>query len=165
MIYNVRHTTTAVEMWSKICNVHQKHDLLNKFSSQRDLYTSIFRTGEKFHVNINRVRHMASILESMYVQIDDKEMSMAVLNGLPQLHSTLIPALDAIGDEDASFTFDKLRIRLLKEESRTILQGEGIYSTSKASALFNQSSVGTTRGAANKSFTYCGRTNQNEQNC
>ncbi len=31
-------------------------------------------------VNINRVRQMASVLESMGVAIDDKEMAMAVLN-------------------------------------------------------------------------------------
>ncbi len=32
-------------------------------------------------VYINRVRQMASVLQSMDVTIDDKEMAMAVLNG------------------------------------------------------------------------------------
>ena len=49
-------------------------------------------------VYINRVRQMATVLTSMGVNIDDKEMAMAVLNGLPSSFQTLITALDAIGD-------------------------------------------------------------------
>ncbi len=54
---------------------------------------------------------MASVLQSMEVTIDDKEMAMAVLNGLPRRFGTIITALDAIGDDDPSFTFDKVRSR------------------------------------------------------
>ncbi len=54
-------------------------------------------------VYINRVRKMASTLQSMDVTIDDKEMAMAVLNGLPPRFETIITALDAIGDDDAFF--------------------------------------------------------------
>ncbi len=46
---------------------------------------------------------MASVLKSMEVTIDDKEMAMAVLNGLPPRFGTIITALDAIGDDDPSF--------------------------------------------------------------
>ncbi len=48
-------------------------------------------------VYIIRVRKMASTLQSMDVTIDDKEMAMAVLNGLPPRFETIITALDAIG--------------------------------------------------------------------
>ncbi len=46
-------------------------------------------------------------------------MAMAVLNGLPPRFETIITAHDAIGDDDASFTFDKVRSRLLQEERRS----------------------------------------------
>ncbi len=116
MLKNVCHTVTALEMWQEICNVHQRHTLLNKLAARRDFYTATMKSGEKMLVYINRVRQMASVLESMGVAIDDKEMAMAVLNGLPKRFETIITALDAIGDDDPSFTFDKVRSRLLQEE-------------------------------------------------
>ncbi len=47
---------------------------------------------------------------------------MAVLNCLPPRFGTIITALDAIGDADPSFTFDKVRSRLLQEEKRSALR-------------------------------------------
>eukprot|EP00171_Calliarthron_tuberculosum_P005101 IDg5101t1 len=90
--------------------------IAEKTLSRRDFYTASMRNGEKMMVYINRVRQMALTLESMNVTIDDKELAMAVLNGLPERYQSIITALDAIGDEDASFTFDKVRSRLLQEE-------------------------------------------------
>ena len=59
---------------------------------------------------------MASTLQAMEVVVDDKEMAMAMLNGLPPQYGTIITTLDAIGDDDASFTFEKVRSRLLQDE-------------------------------------------------
>ncbi len=70
-------------MWEEICNVHQRHTLLNKLAPRRDCYTATTKDGEKMLVYINRVRQMASLLQSINVTIDDKEMAMAVLHGLP----------------------------------------------------------------------------------
>lgn len=61
---------------------------------------------------------MASTLQSMDVVIDDKELAMAVLNGVPSRFETIITALDAIGDDEASLTFDKVPGRVLQEEER-----------------------------------------------
>ncbi len=51
----------------------------------------------------NRIRQLASTLKSMGVEIDDKEMAMAVLNGLPKRFNNLISALDALGNENETF--------------------------------------------------------------
>ncbi len=67
------------------------------------------KDGEKMLFYINRVRQMAAVLESMRVAIDDNENAMAVLNGLPPRYETVITALDGIGDDDPSFTFEKVR--------------------------------------------------------
>eukprot|EP00171_Calliarthron_tuberculosum_P021288 IDg21288t1 len=136
MLKNVQHTTTALEMWTEICNVHQRHTLLNKLSARRDFYTASMRNGEKMMVYINRVRQMALTLESMNVIIDDKELAMAVLNGLLERYQRIITALDAIGDEDTSLTLDKVRSRLLQEEMRSQIR---VNSNSTKAALFNRS--------------------------
>ncbi len=62
---------------------------------------------------------------------------MAVLNGLPPRFETIITALDAIGDDDASFTFDKVRSRLLQEERRSSIRGKSKKTESEIDALLN----------------------------
>eukprot|EP00171_Calliarthron_tuberculosum_P023570 IDg23570t1 len=122
MLKNVSHTTTALEMWRKISNVYERHTLLNKLSARRNFYTATMFSSEKMLTYMNRVRQMALALQSMSVDIDDKELAMAILNGLPSSYSTVITALDAIGDEYDSFTLEKARIRLLQEEQRRSLR-------------------------------------------
>ncbi len=62
-------------------------------------------------------------------------MAMAVLNGLPPRFETIITALDAIGDDDASFTFDKVRSRLLQEERRSSMRGKSKKTESELALL------------------------------
>ena len=112
-------------------------------------------------VYINRVRQMASHLESMDVKIDEKEMAIAVLNGLPSSFRTLIAALDAIGEDDPSFTFDKVRSRLLQEERRTSMLRNSSHTSQQASALANLSGK-PPRGANRKYCSHCHRTNHTE---
>ena len=164
MLKNVRHTTTALEMWQEICNVHQRHTLLNKLAARRDFYTATMKQGEQMLVYINRVRQMASHLESMDVKIDEKEMAMAVLNGLPSSFRTLITALDAIGDDDPSFAFDKVRSRLLQEERRTSMLRNSSHTSQQASALVNLSGK-QPRRANRKYCSHCHRTNHTEPYC
>ena len=163
MLKNVAHTATALEMWDEICNVHQRHTLLNKLSARRDFYTATMHPGEKMLVYINRIRQMASILQSMNVAIDDKEMAMAVLNGLPAHYGTIITALDAIGDEDDSFTFEKVRSRLLQEEKRRTSR-TSLSSSSRPSALVQQASQDRS-GPNQKNCLHCGRNNHSEAYC
>ena len=110
---------------------------------------------------VNRVRQMASILTSMEVHIDDKEMAMAVLNGLPPRYGAIITALDAIGDEDPSFTLDKVRSRLLQEEKRAALRSGARASGATPSALV-QNVPETHTG---RECTHCGRRNHTEPYC
>ncbi len=52
-------------------------------------------------------------------EIDDKELAMAVLNGLPERFDSLICALDALwGNENDTFTLEFVKSRLLQEEQR-----------------------------------------------
>ena len=66
----------------------------------------------------NLVRQLAARLKSMNVEIDDKEIAMAALNGLPARFESLIVALNALGSEDKMFSLEFVESRLLQEEQR-----------------------------------------------
>ena len=70
---------------------------------------------------------MACTLESIAVVIDDDEMSIAEVNGVPHQFGAFILGVYDIGDDDPSFTLDKARSRLLEEETRSALPGERAY--------------------------------------
>ncbi len=120
MLKNLNHAVTALEMWKEICNVHQRHTLLNKLAARRVFYTATMKDGEKILVCINRVRQMASVLESMDVSIDGKEMAMAILNGLPKRYQTIIIALDAIGDDDPTSLSTRFAVVFYKKRNGTL---------------------------------------------
>ena len=73
---------TAKQMWQTLLDVFQCHTLLNKLVARRKFYKVTMQEDEKVLTYVNRVQHLAYILESMGLEIDDKEMGMAVLNGL-----------------------------------------------------------------------------------
>ncbi len=51
---------------------------------------------ERILAYTKRIRQLASTLKSMGVEIDDKEVAMAVLKGLPERFNNLISVLDAL---------------------------------------------------------------------
>ena len=114
----MRDCETAMDMWETILNVFERHTLLNKLAARRQFYTVMMQTNEKVLVYINRVKKLAARFKSMKVDIDDKEIAMAVLNGLPARFETLIVALDALGNEDEMFALDFVKSRLCYKRSR-----------------------------------------------
>ena len=86
---------------------------------------------------INRVKKLATKLKSMKVDIDDKEIAMAVLNGLSARFESLIVALDALGNKDEMLSLDFLKSRLLQDEQRAEMKGNNSVS-SKDSAFINR---------------------------
>lgn len=70
--------------------------LPNNFSSRGDFYTAKVKPDDKMLSFINRARQLLLILKSMDVTVEDKELAMADLNGLPPKFETLIVALYAL---------------------------------------------------------------------
>jgi len=99
-------------------------------------------SGEKMLTFLNRVKQLADSLKSMNVNIDDKEMAMAVLSGLPSSYESLIVALDALGNDDRQFTFDFVKSRLIQEEQRCIEREKSDSVKQESSALFGMRSGG-----------------------
>jgi len=100
ILENVRHVDSAAAMWLTIQNIFERHTLLNKLSARRKFYTATKLESESILDFSNRIRHMASTLKSMNVTVDDSEMAMTLLCGLPEPYDPLISALDAIGTEE-----------------------------------------------------------------
>lgn len=91
--------------------------------------------GEIVLSYINRVKRLAGTLESMDVQVEDKETAMAVLNRLSSSCDCFIVVLDALGNKRKVFSFDLVRSRRLQEEQRVEMREKSIENGSGLSAL------------------------------
>ena len=114
----VQHAESAKEMFGLICDMYEKHTLLNKLAARRRFYTATMKESEKVLSFSARVRQYATSLKSMGVAIDDQEMAMAFLCGLPDKFDGLISALDALADDKEKFGFKFVVSRCQQEEQR-----------------------------------------------
>jgi len=78
---------------------------------------------------------MTATLKSMYVTIDDSEMAMTLLCGLPDPYDPLISSLDAIGTEETVLEFDHVKSRVMQKEQRINLRTSAATSKSEVGAL------------------------------
>ena len=120
---HVRDFETVKAMWEAIQNVFERQTLLNKRAARRHSYTVNMQNEEKVLPYIIRVKQLAGRLKSMKVDIDDKEMAMAVLNGLTSRFESWVVALDALGNEDRMFSLDFVKSRLLQEKQKAEMKG------------------------------------------
>lgn len=157
---HVRDVSTAKEMWLCILNIFERHTLLNKLAARRNFYTATMKEDENIMAFTNRIRQLASTLKSMGVEIDDKEMAMAVLNGLPERFNNLISALDALGNEDSTFSLEFVKSRLLQEEQRIRMRENASNTKSEASAL-----LANRRKTAYHKCGHCGKEGHPSERC
>ena len=149
MLENVRECDTARAMCETILNVFERHTLLNKLRARREFYTVTMKPGEKVLPYMNRIRQLWATLKSMGVDVDEEEMAMAALNGLPGRYEYIITALDAVSDGESRFTYDLVKSRLLQEEQRAHMRTEADHVD--GSALFNR-----TADVARRNVPRCG---------
>lgn len=116
--------TIAKKMFENIHNFLQRHTLLYKLRAHRKIHTVEMRAGERVLSYIDRVQHLGSVLRSMDVDTDGGDMAMVILIGLPIQFEIVITALDAIGDENESFTLNLVKSRLLQEKQRREMRSQ-----------------------------------------
>ena len=133
---NVRECQTAKEMWIAIQNVFERHTLLNKLSARRKFYTASMKETETVLQFSNRISLLSLRLKAMEVKIDESEMAMALLNGLPDAFHPLISALDALGTKDGTLNFEFVKSRVMQEEQRIKIRADESLVKSETSALF-----------------------------
>ena len=162
ILENVRDVESTKDMWQKICDVFERHTLLNKLSARKKFYTALKEENESALQFSNRVRQLASTLKSMKVNVDESEMAMALLNGLPTAYDPLISALDALHGEKDDLKFDYVKSRVLQEEQRIEKRIGQDNAKSEASALVsNQRQYRRDRPKCN----FCGRLGHVESKC
>ena len=132
---STREVKSCHEMWKTISDIFERHTLLNKLSARRKFYTACKEESEDVLLFSNRIRHLASTLKSMNVEIDDSEMAMALLNGLLDEYSPLISALDALGTEETELNFEFVKARVMQEEQRINMRSSEILRKSEERAL------------------------------
>ncbi len=114
----VQHASTAHAMWTSVCDIYEKHTLLNRLSARRRFYTAKMGETEKLLEFSGRIRQYASSLATMGVHVEDQDMAMTLLCGLPSQYDMLISALDAVSDDSQRFTFQFVVSRAQQEELR-----------------------------------------------
>lgn len=72
----------------------------------------------------------------MDVHIEDKALAMAAFNGLPSSYEYLIVALDALGSDDKTFSFELVKSRLFQEEHRAEMREKSASKELDTAALF-----------------------------
>ena len=126
-------------MWTSIRNVFERHTLLNKLAARRAFYTATKTEDETVLQFSNRIRQLSATLKSMSVDIDECEMSMALLNGLPDVYDNLICVLDSLGTEtnveSEYLKFDYVKQRILQEEQRIEMRNKEAVVKSESAAL------------------------------
>jgi len=138
LLENVRDVKSCKEMWESIRDVFERHTLLNKLSARRKFYTACKSEDETILQFANRIRHLGSTLKSMNVIINENEMAMAFLNGLPDPYDSLISALDAVGNEESKLEFDHVKSRVMQEEQRMGMRIAAASSKAESAALLSQ---------------------------
>lgn len=99
----MRDAVTDEETWEPILEIFERYKVRNKLAARRDFYAVTMLDNENVLPYIRRVRYLGARLKSIAVVIDDKKMTMKVLNGLLQRFKSLIVALDALGPEENTF--------------------------------------------------------------
>lgn len=79
MMDHVRDVASANQICKIICNVIQRHSLLNKFRARRNFYTVKMRSGKKMLPYINCIQQLGQVLKAMEVNILLKRMALAIL--------------------------------------------------------------------------------------
>ena len=153
----VQHAGSAKEMWTLICDIFEKHTLLNKLAARRRFYTAKMHENEKLLAFAARVRQLAATLKSMSVTIEDSEMAMALLNGLPDRFDSLISALDASHTDDEDLTFEFVQSRCLQEEQRHAIRDQDALKKSEAAALLATRSSKPRRHSSADTCVHCGK--------
>lgn len=83
ILENVGEVRSTKEMWATIRKVFGRHTLLKKLSARRKFYSASMKETQSILKFSNRIRPLAATLKSMRVDILQNEMTMALLNSLP----------------------------------------------------------------------------------
>lgn len=109
------------KIWTKLKGVHQSRGLATEMGYRRRLSTLKKTSGQTMEAWIGSIIGIQWELGEIGVSITDKEVILALTNGLGSEYESFVVSLDATPVDD--MTLDFVIQRLLNEESRRVSTG------------------------------------------
>ena len=164
-LVNVQSASSAKEAWDTLVQLYETKDLSNRLFLRRKFFTVQMANHEHMITYINRVKVMADKLAAIGASVEEEDIVMTLLSGLPENYNNLIVALEVKIDD---LTLDSVTARLLHEEARR-MEGSGLteenafYSNRKGKFVkhgYNKSNNNSNNNSSSKSKSgchYCGK--------
>lgn len=121
------------------------------------------KTNEKVSPFSACIRQIVATLKSMSVQIEDSEIAMALLNGLPDRFHNLISALDAAKIGDTKLSFELVQSQCLQKEQHHVQKDLDSLKMYESAALI-ATSANPTRQSTSETCKHCGK-HQGRSHC
>ena len=115
-LMNVRSATSAVEVWTKLEALYEGKGLANRLFLRRRFFTISMAGGEAVLEYVNRVKELAGQLEAINAGLEEEDVVMTLLCGLPESYNSLITSLESRNEDELSLEF--VTARLLHEETK-----------------------------------------------
>ena len=132
----------AKEAWETLEEINCKYGLLHVLQLMRDFFNVKMREGEKMNSYLGRIMEIHRKLSGCNYNLNDREVALVMLMGLPKDYQTLILNLE---QQEASLETKTVKARLLLEEKRLLREDETKPSEDEAKAL-------STKAKTNASF-------------
>lgn len=105
----------AKEAWKTLKELHSKHGLLHTLQLMRDFFNVRMKKDESMRAYLGRLMDLHRKLTDLKYNLEDREVALVMLMGLPETYETLIFSLE---QEEESIITAKVKARLLVEEKR-----------------------------------------------
>ena len=136
ILLSIANLQTAFEMFSSIQNTFEINNTSRLLTLKQDLLYIKMKNGESITSYFLRITKLKDQLATMKNQVDDKELSMISLRGLPLSWETFIQGLSS---QPKLPKFDQLKNECTQEESRLASRGLSTNQEGDVQALYAKS--------------------------
>ncbi|CAB0042939.1 unnamed protein product [Trichogramma brassicae] len=107
---------SANEMWKKLSNIHEQKSTSNKLALTTKFHEYRKSPNDSIAQHVAKIENIASQLKDIGQTVSDVMIMAKIISTLPSKYNAFISAWDSVPDTNQ--TMDKLRERLLREETR-----------------------------------------------
>jgi len=156
---------TSHEMWKKLSSLHEQKSETNKLYLMSRFHDYKMASSDTVAQHFAKIENMVRQLTDLGENVSDITIMAKVLNSLPAKYSAFVTAW-----ESANQTLDRLRERLVKEESRMTILDEttgALAAMSTTSGKNEQKTLKKQKIRSKKDMTchYCQKPGHFQKNC
>jgi hypothetical protein len=104
-LMNVRSAATSLEVWTKLEALYEGKGLANRLFLRRRFFTISMEEGETMLGYLNRVKELAGQLEAIDAGLEDEDIVMTLLCGLPDSYNSLITSLESRNTDELTLEY------------------------------------------------------------